>query len=316
MNVGTVLTMVGCLCAAAHGEIVTGGSATMILQEGKAASIGWLDAHFTDAVERTETLSDPAPGDAFLNRLSGTPGTIGTGSTPGVPGVPGSVELRDPVRPSGEVPSIYPGVPGTTRSRQVTTLSFDPANVLGTWAPSNDAFAFVGNTSVGEQIALTSIQRWGGPFNGVLVYGDFAVRYVPGRAGTVTPGGVLSGLVLTSNIDFLGAAWADIASATITAGPSGLNITGDLLVSGGLFVLDPIAVVGTKFGTLSLTATVPAPCRGDINGDRVVNTADLVLLLGDFGQSGPGLKGDYNNDGAVNTADLVTLLGAFGAACP
>lgn len=316
MNTGSCLAVVGGLCLTAQVEVVSSGSAVMTLQEGQAASIGWLDAHFTDAVERTEALSDPAPGDAPYNRLTGIPGTIGTGTEPGVPGTPGSVQIADPLRPFGEVPSIYPGVPGVTRSRQITTLDFNPADVLGTWAPSNDAFAFVGNANLGEQIAFTSIQRWGGPFVGVLVYGDFALRYVPSRAGTVTPGGVLSGLVLTSNIDFLNAAWADIANATITSGSGSLAISGDLVSSGGLFVLDPTAALGTKFGTFSLTANAPAPCRGDINGDRVVNTADLVLLLSDFGSIGPGLHGDFNNDSTVNTADLTTLLAAFGAACP
>ncbi len=57
------------------------------------------------------------------------------------------------------------------------------------------------------------------------------------------------------------------------------------------------------------------PCPGDANGDRVVNFADLNIVLGDFGLMGAGLAGDVNGDGAVNFADLNLVLSNFGAAC-
>ena len=47
---------------------------------------------------------------------------------------------------------------------------------------------------------------------------------------------------------------------------------------------------------------------GDIDGNGVVNGADLGLLLGAWGTSGPG---DLNNDGVVNGSDLGALLGAW-----
>lgn len=66
------------------------------------------------------------------------------------------------------------------------------------------------------------------------------------------------------------------------------------------------------------TRAVPCgPFSGDFNGDNSVNTADLVFLLGRFGQSvAPGTNGDLNGDGVVNTADLVVFLGQFGRSCP
>jgi hypothetical protein len=100
------------------------------------------------------------------------------------------------------------------------------------------------------------MQRWGGPFTGVLLYGDFALRYVPTRAGTVDGDETLSGLALVSNIDFLNSSWADLANVSISFTNHTLNIAGDLLISGALNVLDPTAVVGTKFGTFNMTATV------------------------------------------------------------
>ncbi|MBN8644394.1 MAG: hypothetical protein J0L61_04030 [Planctomycetes bacterium] len=61
---------------------------------------------------------------------------------------------------------------------------------------------------------------------------------------------------------------------------------------------------------------VPAPCTGDFNGDGVRDTADLVIFLGDFGLSGPGIPSDLTGDGIVNTADLTRFLGVFGQPCP
>ncbi len=51
-------------------------------------------------------------------------------------------------------------------------------------------------------------------------------------------------------------------------------------------------------------------CPADINGDGVVDTADLGTLIGSFGGSGPG---DLNLDGVIDTADLGALIGGFGA---
>lgn len=53
-------------------------------------------------------------------------------------------------------------------------------------------------------------------------------------------------------------------------------------------------------------------CVGDINGDGLVDTQDLGILLGDFGCVGAGCAGDINNDGIVDTQDLGLLLGDFG----
>lgn len=49
---------------------------------------------------------------------------------------------------------------------------------------------------------------------------------------------------------------------------------------------------------------------GDLNGDGLVNGADLGLLLGQFGAQQPS-TGDLNLDGQVTGADLGLLLGAW-----
>lgn len=55
----------------------------------------------------------------------------------------------------------------------------------------------------------------------------------------------------------------------------------------------------------------------DVNADGQINTADLVLLLNQFGQAVSPLDPvDVNSDGQVNTTDLVGFLAAFGRPCP
>jgi len=64
-----------------------------------------------------------------------------------------------------------------------------------------------------------------------------------------------------------------------------------------------------------LVATLSAPCAlaPDLNGDLVVDTADLGLLISAFGTAGP--EADLNGDGVVDTADLGLLIAAFGLDC-
>ena len=57
----------------------------------------------------------------------------------------------------------------------------------------------------------------------------------------------------------------------------------------------------------------PSTCTPDLNGDGVVNGADLGLLLGNFGGIGIG---DIDCDGDVDGADLGLLLSAWGPVTP
>ena len=53
--------------------------------------------------------------------------------------------------------------------------------------------------------------------------------------------------------------------------------------------------------------------EGDVNGDGCVDTADLLIVLFNFGNAGG--QGDVNCDGIVDTADLLAVLFNFGAGC-
>ncbi|MEY3143380.1 MAG: hypothetical protein RLY21_1873 [Planctomycetota bacterium] len=62
--------------------------------------------------------------------------------------------------------------------------------------------------------------------------------------------------------------------------------------------------------SIAIAAQVPTVTTmpGDLNGDGLVNAADLSALLGNWGGSGIG---DINGDGTVGAADLAALLGAW-----
>ena len=52
-------------------------------------------------------------------------------------------------------------------------------------------------------------------------------------------------------------------------------------------------------------------CLGDLNFDRVVDSADIGLMLGEWGV--PRSIADLDRNGTVDSGDLGLLLGAFGA---
>ncbi len=76
----------------------------------------------------------------------------------------------------------------------------------------------------------------------------------------------------------------------------------------------PAGIVEAAVDDLRLFRQYCDTLPGDLNGDGVVNFADLNIILSNFGASGaPGIPGDANNDGLVNFADLNIVLSNFGA---
>jgi len=118
----------------------------------------------------------------------------------------------------------------------------------------------------------------------------------------------------------VGAEWV---YSTNTVGPdtSGTAVLSPYQVafcpSSNTFVIgptDPIANPGVDTpGVANPNCVYASPCPADLNGDGVVNSADLSALLNAWGTTGP--TGDLNNDSAVNSADLSILLNGWGA-CP
>ena len=56
-------------------------------------------------------------------------------------------------------------------------------------------------------------------------------------------------------------------------------------------------------------------CIADLNGDGIVNAADLGSLIGNWGCKGPDCVADVNQDGIVNSADLGLVIGAWNQDC-
>ncbi len=72
--------------------------------------------------------------------------------------------------------------------------------------------------------------------------------------------------------------------------------------------------LAAAMGVLCTLAIANPPCPSDLDGDKRIDTADLSLLLLDFGTCA-GCSSDVDGDGTVNAADISLLLLDFGQ-CP
>lgn len=87
---------------------------------------------------------------------------------------------------------------------------------------------------------------------------------------------------------------------------------------------DPIAASSAtplSGGAWSLTGgflslPVPYPCPTDLDGNGVVDLADLTRLLSHFGVGGTAQEGDIDLDGDIDLIDLTLLLSNIGLTCP
>ena len=95
-----------------------------------------------------------------------------------------------------------------------------------------------------------------------------------------------------------------------------LAVKGDLLTIPDDYPITVTATSGTDStmtAEITITTTIePPPTPWDVNDDGIVNIQDLVLVAGQFGESGKGLKGDVNGDEIVNIQDLVLVAAHFG----
>ena len=68
--------------------------------------------------------------------------------------------------------------------------------------------------------------------------------------------------------------------------------------------------------TVPPVVTAPTECPGDINGDGIVDSGDLGILIALWNTSAKSNpEADLNRDGIVNSADIGLLIGSWGL-CP
>lgn len=92
------------------------------------------------------------------------------------------------------------------------------------------------------------------------------------------------------------------------------DLTGDQIED--LLVTDQSGGLIVQYDNLTEPPVNSGPCPGDTNDDRVVDTADLLVLLANFGRtSGGPAQGEFTGDFVVLTDDLLLLLSAFGQVC-
>ena len=126
---------------------------------------------------------------------------------------------------------------------------------------------------------------------------------------------------VTGGLDGLIVPPTDLPSS-LSAFPAVLNyqFDTDLFAPGNLFASFQIATSdqdipgeGTHGLSVTFTITVEADtpdCPGDVDGDGVVNVADLLVLLDVWGTN--DADADVTQDGIVNVDDLLVVLGDWG----
>ena len=99
-----------------------------------------------------------------------------------------------------------------------------------------------------------------------------------------------------------------------TGGSTGLSDSGWFVTNAS--DANPDTPTGTDYFVMRARVFAPAPaCPSDLDGDGIVDGADLGTLLGAWGPCSGACPADLDGDGQVDGADLGTLLGAWGN-CP
>jgi hypothetical protein len=241
---------------------------------------------------------DPATGamsidKLYLDLLPTTDGTIATNLVV-------TYSTFHTVAPS----AIYPGVTNVSiplDNGALTTATASQSGPAATVATPNGDGTWSFAVALPADVLLEGT-AFGQPFGGTPTPAAFAL------AGTLSF--VDGALVVTATIN-ANDTQPVTAPPPLVAQPFDLPTvlppggTAHLLVSGTFSD-------GTSTTTASANLLAPGtlvPVYGDLNGDGLVNGADIGILLGAWGTAG-GVA-DLNGDGIVNGADLGILLGAW-----
>jgi hypothetical protein len=153
--------------------------------------------------------------------------------------------------------------------------------------------------------------------NGVIIGIDNSnVRGVTGGTGPSSGAGVTTGTELAIPLALL-AGWDGVQDIKVSAFVNGGGhdfLSNQVLggVGGNVGNLgEPRNVNFNNVPGDQYFAVSPGGDPADLNGDGVVDAADLAILLSQWGCT-KGCSADLNADGTVDAADLTILLGAWG----
>ncbi len=253
-------------------------------------SMTWSDTH-------TASL---APGTSVtLTANGGQGGSTWTPTDPGSAAVAAIVDDRERILESNDSNNTF--------NKSVTVLAEPvlPSDLVVTdisWSPASpapgDAVTFsatIKNQGQGATPADTihGVSFW---VNGAkLTWSDsHTAALAPGQSITVTANGG-------------------------TAGSTWTAVSGDHEIEAFVDDLDRIPDESdesnnTKTETLHVSDAPPAPVRGDVNGDGLVDATDLSIVLTNYGRTNrTKSQGDLSGDGKVDALDLSQVLTGFGS---
>ncbi|MGK0224454.1 MAG: hypothetical protein ACI9ON_003707 [Limisphaerales bacterium] len=176
--------------------------------------------------------------------------------------------------------TLAPGVYNFSSSAFLTgTLTLD--------GPGDYVF-LMGSTLVTASNSFVNCINGANPYNGVF--------WRVGSSATLGTGTSFGGTIIAQ------------ASNTLTTGAS---VQGRVIALVGAVTLDSnniVAVPGAGGGS---------GCTGDVDGDGVVSTSDMLSVYGAWGEceEEQGCGQDINGDGVINYFDVLTVLATWGT-CP
>ena len=215
--------------------------------------------------------------------------------------------------------------------RTIASGSGDGTILLWELTPSADTSTIVSaspspvpSPGIGEQLTvslkITDGKNVAG-FQATVGFDTSALRYIESANGDYLPAGAFFATpVVTANKVALAAASlsgesnGDGTLATVTF--EVIEVKASTLTLSDV-VLSDSAGTGIRPQVENGEVVEPPQLKEDLNHDGVVNIQDLVLVVGQFGQTGAN-DADMNGDGVVNIQDLVLVVGQFGntAAAP
>jgi uncharacterized membrane protein len=205
------------------------------------------------------------------------------------------------------VTSLLPDLPGGNQDSYAVAVSEDGSVIVGSASSENSG------------VAAFEAVRWGDGVPAGL--GDFAGGAFDSHASGVSGDGsrvVGVGQIGTSSASRRAFLWDETRGMRdlkmVLETDHGLDLTGWTLHAASSISTDGTIIVGWGQGpdgfTQAWRAVLPHDLLGDLNGDGVVDGADLGMLLGAWDSSDPAA--DLDGSGLVDGADLGLLLANWG----